>query len=210
MLQVIYGSDGQKVHEKVREVLGCFDGSVVRITDVHTESDVRAYVGGRGMFDAKCAVVFDGVATRKELWEIVLDNAAALAESEDVFVVCESSLDAASKKVLSKHAASVEMFDLPKEKKQSDIFAMANALKRGDKKTLWVEYQRALARGDAPEAIHGVLFWGAKQMALAARPLQGRAAHLLASLAELPHEARRRGFELEYALEKWVLGINTK
>ena len=35
-----------------------------------------------------------------------------------------------------------------------------------------------------------------------------RATKLVAELAELPHQARRRGFELEYALEHYILGIN--
>ena len=34
-----------------------------------------------------------------------------------------------------------------------------------------------------------------------------RAGKLIAELAELPHEARRNGFEMEYALEHYILGL---
>jgi hypothetical protein len=73
-----------------------------------------------------------------------------------------------------------------------------------------VGYQRALLRDEAPEAIHGVLFWGAKQALLAARGAKDmeRPKRLVAELAELPHEARRKGFGLEYTLERYILGLN--
>lgn len=35
-----------------------------------------------------------------------------------------------------------------------------------------------------------------------------RASQRIAELAELPHEARRRGYDLEYALELYLLTIN--
>ena len=36
-------------------------------------------------------------------------------------------------------------------------------------------------------------------------PESNRAKKLIAELAELPHEARRNNFDLEYALERFVL-----
>ena len=88
------------------------------------------------------------------------------------------------------------------------MFALANALRRADKKALWVGYQRELAKGGAPEAILGVLFWAAKDMFIKSKEgtrESNRAKKLVAELAELPHEARRNGFDLEYALERFVL-----
>ena len=35
-----------------------------------------------------------------------------------------------------------------------------------------------------------------------------RGGKLVAELAALPHEARRKGFALEYALERYILGFN--
>ena len=77
----------------------------------------------------------------------------------------------------------------------------------GDKKKLWVGYQQELSLGNATEAIHGTLFWGVKQALLNARDAQNvqRSKRLLAELAELPHESRRHGEELEYALERFIL-----
>ena len=92
----------------------------------------------------------------------------------------------------------------PAKKKDDSIFGLANALQRGKKKELWIGYQKELAVGKSPEAIHGVLFWAAKQ-ALLRNVRDARARELVAKLAELPHESRRRGLELEYSLELFVL-----
>ena len=109
--------------------------------------------------------------------------------------------------MIEKYAERSERFDLKKEKSDGgEIFALANALRRADKKALWVGLMRELSRDNAPEAIHGVLFWGAKQMCMQARgPAVGGAARLVATLAALPHESRRKGVELEYALERFAL-----
>jgi hypothetical protein len=88
---------------------------------------------------------------------------------------------------------------------------MANALRKSDKKALWVGYMRELEKGSAPEMVHGVLFWAAKDMLLKAGrdvATHNYATKLVAHLAELPHEARRRGEDLEYALERFLLSVH--
>ena len=184
---------------------------IVRITDANSIADLRAVLDGGGMFGGKRAVVLDGIFTNDEMRTIVLDSLALLKESEEQTYILEEKLDAETRKKIEKHAEAVKKFEAVKEKKQSGIFVLAYALKSGDRKKLWVEYQRALSRKEAPEAIHGVLFWGAKDVFLRSKarsPEQRRGAALLADLAELPHEARRRGYDLEYALEKYMLSVN--
>lgn len=207
MLQVFVGTDREKARVALRKAAG---QSAVYITDSHTVADLRAALAGGGMFGGKRTVILDGICANDEMKEVLLASLPMLKSSPDLFFIFEEKVDAATKKLLAKHAEKVETFDAPKAKDdRGDVFAIANALKRGDKKAMWVEYQRALARGDAPEAIHGILFWGAKDMLLKAPGTErSRAAGLVASLAELPHEARRTGFELEYALERFLLGIN--
>ena len=138
---------------------------------------------------------------------VLLDSLAHMRDSEEVFFILEEKPDAATRKQIEKYAETSERYDKPSEKKGGDIFAIANALRRADKKALWVNYQRQLADNAAPEAIHGVLFWAAKDMFMKSGSTEqkNRAKNLITQLAELPHEARRRGEELEYALERFVL-----
>lgn len=206
-LFVYIGTDRQKARDALHKAAG---QSAMHITDSYAVDDVRAAMQGGGMFGGARSVVLDGVLAKDEMRALLFESLVLLKDSPDSFFLYEEKLDAASKKQIAKYAEKVETFDAPKRGgDRADVFAIANALKRGDKKMMWVEYQRALARGDAPEATHGILFWGAKQAFLAARlPERRRAAHLVATLAELPHEARRKGAELEYALERFLLSVN--
>lgn len=177
--------------------------AVVRITDAHAPADLEAALSGGGMFAQKRIVVLDNIFLNEALRDIFEREKERIRRSEDAFYMLEGALDAATRKGIEKYAEEFEKFDAAKEAKRETIFALANALQAGKKKDLWVGYQRELAEGKAPEAIHGVLFWAAKQQLL--RSDTPRARSLVAELAALPHEARRQGFDLEYALEHFVL-----
>ena len=153
------------------------------------------------------AVVLDGISSNEEMREALVKALSTLATSADLFFILEEKPDADLKKKLQKHAEKIETFDAVKKKEYPTVFKLADHLKTGDKKNMWVAYQRELVSGNAPEAIHGVLFWAAKQALLAARDAKDveRGRKLVAILVELPHEARRRGEELEYALERFIL-----
>ena len=179
---------------------------VIRITDAHTIADLKSALEGAGMFGGVRTVVLEGVWGNEEMHVVAEGSLQRMRDSDEHFFIFEEKLDAATRKTIEKYAEDSKKFDAVKQKESNTIFALANALRSRDKKALWVSYQRELA-GSAPEAIHGVLFWGAKQALLAARGAKDieRAQKLVAHLAELPHESRRRGVELEYALERFVL-----
>lgn len=208
MLYFILGTDREKVRTELDARLKKEKGEVVRVTDAHTLADLQAALQGGGMFGGRQVVVLDGIFSNAEMGAAALAALPRLKNSADAFYILEEKLDAATKKQIEKYAEKSEKFDVPKKAEQKTIFALANALRRGDKKEMWVAYQREML-ASAPEAIHGVLFWGAKQYLLSARGEKDsiRARRLVAVLAELPHEARRRGVELEYALERFVLSI---
>lgn len=213
MLHVFTGTDRESAREALNTALSRVNKNVrvVRISDANTVADLQTALAGGGMFEGARAVVFSDVCAHEEMRVELFKELSRMKEAEDSFFILEGALDAQARKSLEKHATSSERFDEKKSRAPSEIFALAHALKRGDKKNLWVQYQRALAREEAPEAIHGVLFWGAKDMVVKTRAESAeycRGAELVAELAELPHEARRLGLELEYALERYILAIN--
>ena len=210
MLYFYFGTDREKARAAMNTAVKKFSKKgtrLVRISDANTVADVQAALQGGGMFEESRAVVFDGVCSNDEMRALVLQSLAVLKASADHYIIFEEKPDAATRKQIEKYAETSEKFDAVKQKDSSSIFSLANALRRGDKKALWVGYQRELASGKAPEAIHGVLFWGAKEMFLksGAGAAKDRAGKLIATLAELPHESRRKGIELEYAIERFVL-----
>lgn len=210
MLYLYTGTDRKKAYAAMEAALkktAKQDTRIVRITDANTPADLAAALSGGGMFRESRVVVLNGVLANEDMRTVLLDSLARMRDSEEPFFILEEKPDAATRKQMEKYAQRSERYDKPSEKKGGDIFAIAGALRRADKKALWVSYQRQLAENAAPEAIHGVLFWAAKDMFLKARSdgEKSRAQSLLEELAELPHESRRRGLELEYALEMFVL-----
>lgn len=210
MLHLYFGTDREKARTKMNAAIekAAKKAEVVRITDAHTGEDLKTSLQGGGMFGGKRVLVFENVCTNPDLSEIFIDALEYLSKSDEEVFVFESKPLAELRKKLEKYAESVEKFDAPAKERDSSIFAMANALRKRDKKTLWVAYMQEVAKDNAPEAVHGVLFWAAKDMFLKSGTdvtSKTRAASLVATLAELPHEARRRGEDLEYALERFVL-----
>ncbi len=186
---------------------------IIRITDANSPEDLLAAlqsgVGETNLFAERGAraLVLEYVLEREELREALLQALPTLAAARTAVFALEEKVSADIRKRIDAFAEEVNKFDGKTARESPAIFALATALRRGDKKTLWVRYQEQLAADAAPEAIHGVLFWGAKDMLLKSRDERsaGRAKRLVAALAELPHEARRRGEDLEYALERFVL-----
>lgn len=209
MLHLYLGTDRDKARSKMGAAVEkvAKKAEVVRITDAHTIEDLKASMQGGWMFGGTRVLVFEGVCTNVDLCDVFLDSLEYLAKSEEEVFVFESKPLADVRKKLEKYASSVEKFDAPAKERDAGVFAMANALRKRDKKTLWVAYMREVAKDNPSEMIHGVLFWAAKDMFLKSSDAAARtrAAALVASLTELPHEARRRGEPMEYALERFIL-----
>ncbi len=210
MLYFFSGTDREKARAEMNKELSRVakkEATIIRVSDANTPADLTSSLQGGGMFAQDRVVVLEGVLVNEDMRTIVLDALSVMKESKEKFFMFEEKPDAATRKQIEKYAEESKRFDAAKKAERGNtIFALANALKRGDKKALWISYQRELA-GSAPEAVHGVLFWGAKQMFLTSYSEKEKehAKKLVAELAELPHRARRRGEELEYALERFVL-----
>lgn len=206
MLYLYTGTDIDTARAAARAAAG---DVAIRITDAHSIEDARAALQGGGVFMGPQVVIFDRVFGSDEMKELIFASLQLMKLAPDSFYVVSEKLDTATQKQLEKYAEETKKFEAARSAKEaSSIFAIANALKKSDKKTLWVSYQRELMSGTAPEAIHGILFWAAKDMFLKSREGSGehtRAKKLIATLAELPHTSRRRGEELSYSLEQFLL-----
>jgi hypothetical protein len=212
MLHFFSGTDRQKAREALVVALENNKGAMVPIapiaplwiTDAHALADLYTALSGGGMFAQVRSVVLDGVLSNDEMRNALLASLPVLKASAESFFMLEGAIDAATRKQIEKYASVSEKFDAKKPIEEKTIFALANALQRGDKKALWIGLMREYGKGSAPEAVHGLLFWGAKQQ-LMRNATDARARALVALLAELPHEARRRGEDLSYAIERFAL-----
>jgi len=206
MLYFYTGTDTDAMRAAARAAAG---ERAMRITDAHSLDDARAALQGGGMFMGPQVVIFDRVFARDEMRDLMLTSLAHMRGAHDSYYIVSEKLDVPTQKQIEKQATETKKFDLARAAKAgSSIFDIANALKRADKKSLWVSLQRELMNGAAPEAVHGILFWAAKDMFLKSREgstEHARAKKLVAVLAELPHTARRHGEDLGYSLERFLL-----
>lgn len=234
MLYFYFGNDQKKTSDSLMSTVGKLrarapDASIERITDEAEVLDLDALLASSGLFHATRLVIFDGVCSKENLKTELFERLKDIEESEHVFFIRETKLPAADFKKIEKIAVkTIEHSMADKKEKPFNTFALSDALLSRDTKKLWITLQQALRDGSSAEELHGILFWGAKSLSLASVSGNAKEAgmhpfvyqktqsavskfkpeeisNLVASLSELPHESRRKGVELEYALERFVL-----
>jgi hypothetical protein len=129
-----------------------------------------------------------------------------LAASENAVVLLAPGLAAAKAKKVGALAEKVYEFEergahLPAGR-QGFNSALVNALAAGDGAKLWLELARALRAGDAPEQVHGLLHWKARDLMQKGKP---GARELSLDLIRLLADARRKGLDLSESLERFAL-----
>jgi len=236
MLYVYLGTDTKRTGETL---LRATESMRERVPQAHSERftgeteflDIAGLLASSGLFHAARIIVLDGVCERAESKQELFSFLKEMGASEHVFFVRERALTAPEMKKIENHAVKVVRYDLPEKKEAAfSMFSVADALLAKDRKELWTRLVLALRAGSEPEELHGILFWGAKNMVLAAgaatpeeaglHPFvykktraallkfkEGEVYSLVSELAALPHEARRTVVDLEYALEKFALSL---
>jgi DNA polymerase III delta subunit len=232
MLYVFSGGDVVKTRRDAHEFVARTEekGAVVRIVraEQYEPGMVRGVSQSASLFGGIECVVLDSLSENEEALVELEESAELLAESPHTVVVIDGKLPAAVVKMLKTHAKEWEESKL-EEQERFNVFAMADALAKRDKKTLWVLLARARAAGLAPEEIIGTLFWQLKAIRLtkvtksaseadmkdfpynkaktAAKGFTDQdLARLSHSLITVYHEGHL-GTDIDLALEKWVLTV---
>jgi hypothetical protein len=137
-----------------------------------------------------------------------LDN---LAASDNAIIILAPKLAAAKAKKFIAKAKVEYKYDKPAafEDKRGFNTNLVNALAIRSREKLWLEINRALYAGDAPEMLHGLLHWKARDLmekgGRAWSPKESR--NLSLSLIELLQNSRRGGMGLDLALEKFAFSV---
>ena len=130
--------------------------------------------GAQELFEkAATAALFGGNNTyllrgalAEDTAEAVIKSAPALIESPHLFLLEEESLTAPVVSELREAGAEVleGSKGKPAPRPTFTIFALADAMGKRDRKSLWMLLTRALRMGNKPEDIAGVLHWQARSM----------------------------------------------
>lgn len=214
MLHVIIGTDRKRARvalwKAARAAAEKENARIAHVSEGESAArDIRESLQGSGLFGERRILVCDEVCRQDDARAALFSLLPHCAKISTPCFVYEEKPDAEAKRLLKKHAKTWEEHTAEKKEQDDGAFAVANAFAKRDKKTLWVSYVRALARGASPEVIHGILFWKVKTMLSSGGGTAFREQELrtlVATLSALPHEARRGGMDMEYALERFLLG----
>lgn len=142
---------------------------------------------------------------------VLEEHLDALAASDNAIIILAPKLAAVKSKKLATKAKMTYVFDKPAtfEAKRGFNSNLVDALAARKQDKLWLEVNRALVAGDAPEMLHGLLHWKARDlMEKGSRVWSPREARELSlSLIELLQSSRRGGLDLSLSLEKFALSI---
>ncbi|MBU6214344.1 hypothetical protein KGM48_00655 [Patescibacteria group bacterium] len=133
-----------------------------------------------------------------------------LAESDNVFIILAPRLAAAKAKSVSAKAKKVyEYAKTERDESRGFNSALVNALAARERERFWLELMRALRAGDAPEMLHGLLHWKARDLMEKGSRAYSRAEARALSLRliDLLQSSRRGGLSLPLLLERFALSI---
>jgi len=171
--------------------------------------EVESFYSGAGLFFTKCVIVFTNIFERKETLDFVLNKLNFMTESVNSFLFLEGNLNKQIIDEFKKAKAEINIFELPKEKKEKfDNFLLANAFGNKDKLSLWIYFRQAVERGVIMEELIGVLFWKAKDLMLKKNFFKFSEIELknfISKISYLLPEARKEGKDAEFVFEQFIL-----
>lgn len=133
------------------------------------ESALCELAYGQGLFDKQYITVLYELGSSSETRDLITRLVPLFANSANIFVMAESTLDAKLKKHISAHAQQVKEYNTPAQQKSNaspSVFLLADALGRRKRKEAWTLLHKLVYAGISAEQIHGVLFWQIKTMLL--------------------------------------------
>jgi len=153
----------------------------------------------------------DGLPVSINSEDIIEKHLDALATSDNAIIILAPKLLATKAKKISEKAKLTYEFNktIAREDARGFNNNLVNALASRSREKLWIEINRALMSGDAPEMLHGLLHWKARDiMEKGSRNWTSQESRKLSlTLIELLQSSRRGGLDLSLSLERFALSI---
>jgi DNA polymerase III delta subunit len=230
MVVFFYGTNRTAVRDAGSRYCETIGTAVTSIDEsTYSEGCITAHIGATSLFGGTEIFLIDTPSSDVLYQAEVLDTLPEMAASPNVFVVLEGHVLADIKKKYAKHAASMEEYSAEKGER-FNVFQIAEALARKDKKHMWVLLQQARIFGIRDEETIGIMWWQLKALRLAkittsaeeagmkeypykkakqaVKIFAGREIEALSqSLLELYHHGHQGKRDMDTALERWVLTL---
>jgi len=238
MLYLLHGQNFKESRKKLHSLIEGLLSREPNASEFRVDNDnfspnlLEEMISSQTLFAGRYIVVMDKVLDGKENQEIILKKLKEISKSENIFIFIEEKLNKTIISRFEKWAEKVQNFSSLEVKNQEKfkIFSLTDALGRGDKRNLWVLYQKALGEGIPAEEIHGIISWQIKNILMikddknpkdlglnpfvlrktltfAEKFEKAKLIKLSESLVEIPHNSRRGIEEFDVSLEKFILSL---
>jgi DNA polymerase III delta subunit len=195
MLSVYFGNDVVAVRTKAFAYITTLEKKsyeVVRIeADAYERGMCAALGGGPSLFSGKKVYVLDTPSDSELFIQELTGLLPEFSKADDMYVVIEGALLSPDKKRYEKVGAT--LYEHTKTDKDFfNVFALADALARKDKKMLWVGIIEARTHGLSSEEVIGTLWWQLKTLSLAGQTKSAAEA----GLKDFPYNKAKRALAL--------------
>lgn len=216
MIYLFTGSDVTKVREKAFAWVALAREKQKEVPYVRLSSEELSHerilelAGSQGLFFSKTLGLIDDPFSESESGELLLASLTLLAESENPIAILAPKLPATQFKKLQTKAQKVFTYDTRETRAPRGFnSALVNALASMNGEVLWKEIVKALRSGDAPEMVHGLLHWKARDLMQKPNSVwsKERARSLSRALIELLSDSRGRDLPLKEGLERFALSL---
>jgi len=216
VIYLFHGSDVNKVRAKTFQWVAAArakapDAYYTRFaTESLTKEALQEALGAQGLFFSKTLLLLDDPFATSETSEVVLDLLKELQASPNAVAILAPKLIATRVKKLEAVAEKVfEVNETAKKAARGFNTGLVNALAAKDGNKLWLEIEKARRLGDAPEMLHGLLHWKARDLMQkgSAKWNAKEARALSRALIELLSDSRSGDLPLAEALERFALSI---
>ncbi len=215
MIYLFQGSDVGKARAKAFTWVAAArakapDAAYIRLQGSQiTEGALRDAISAQGLFFAKSLILLDDPFADEDAGDAVLSMLDVLAASGNPVGILAPKLLAARAKKLEAVATKVFTENATPKRDRGFNSALVNALGAKQGTVLWKEIVMAQRAGDAPEALHGLLHWKARDMMQKGNSVWGKdgARALSVSFIELLSDARSGDLPLGPSLERFALSL---
>ncbi len=207
MINFIYGSDTKAKSEQVAMLAKSSMPLFIPANQI-SENLLNSYASQVSLFGEKQTIVLENPLTESD---VVFDEVLlkVLKDSETQFIFTEDSFTATELKKYKKYFEKEFKFDSEIKKViKNNPFDIANAYGARDKIKTWTLYMSIIEKGEAPEAIAGMLFWKIKTLLAGSLTKPFTRPELLqasSSLVDIYHKSHRGECDIEQALEQFIL-----
>lgn len=175
MIRVYLGNDTEKSRTLLSRAISDFTqsfplGVISRFDADHAERGaILDSLSGESLFGGRSLIILDGLGEAAESSQILTDILPMAKESHNDIYIIENK---PHKDVRAKIEAVVEKKNITQsdkvaQRENGGVFLLGDAFQEKNKKKLWMDYSRLLREKHAPEELHGILWWAAKNLYIA-------------------------------------------